>query len=85
MAMTAAGTRPAIKRQFRGREESVDRAFRASQTFRRLCRDYLACAGTLARWQALPSEEARLRTAEYSELLGELTKELNDHLPLHES
>jgi hypothetical protein len=65
-----------IKQRFAGNEDAVVRAFWASDAFRSLCRDYLACAAALARWQESESAEAPIRTAEYSELLVELTHEI---------
>ncbi len=74
--MNAAATLAMIKRRFAGSDRAVDREFEASESFRGLCRDYLACATVLARWQESESEEARLRVVEYSDLLTELTHEI---------
>lgn len=80
MNRTAARTIAAIGRRFAGREDAIDRAYRGSESFRILCRDYLACVSVLERWQRSSSEDAGARVAEYSELLSELTKELEAHL-----
>jgi hypothetical protein len=79
-----AATLTRIKCRFAGRERAAERAFEASESFRGLCRDYLACTATLARWQELESEEARRRSAEYAELMAELTREIEAHLHAHE-
>ena len=65
-----------IKRRFPGAEDALERAFEASDSFRGLCRDYLACVATLAHWRDSGDLDARHRVLEYSELLGELTKEI---------
>ena len=80
MGTIEATTLAAIKSRFAGKEAAVERAFEANDSFRGLCRDYLACATVLARWQASESEQAPLRSAEYAELLAELTSEIEAHL-----
>jgi hypothetical protein len=72
-----------IKRRFAGREGTVERSFEESESFRGLCRDYLACTAALARWQGVESDEGRLRTQEYSDLLDELTDEIVTRLRPH--
>jgi hypothetical protein len=69
-----------IKRRFGGAEANIEREFKSSEAFRDLCRDYLNCAATLARWQESEGEDARLRVREYTELLGELTQEIEARL-----
>ena len=76
MGMRSSATLTAIKCRFRGREEAVEHAFEANESFRGLCRDYLACTAALVRWQEGELDEARLRRNEYSELLAELTAEI---------
>lgn len=66
-----------MKRRFAGSELAIERAFVASESFRGLCRDYLACATVLARWQESESQEAPIRVQEYADLLEELTKEIH--------
>jgi hypothetical protein len=83
------GTRQAttvdvIKHRFPGAEAAIEQAFQASESFRGLCRDYLACAATLARWQDSEAEHGPLRVREYSELLGELTREIEERLRAQE-
>ena len=73
-----------VARRFAGREAAVERAYAARKLFRDLCRDYVACANALARWQKLESEGAPLRSVEYSELLDELTREIEVHLHAEE-
>lgn len=73
----------AVRSRFAGSEESVVLAFETSQSFRQLCRDYLACAEALARWQEVASEEGRLRVAEYSELMTEISAEIEQQLRAH--
>jgi len=69
-----------IRQRFAGMETGVERAFRASESFRGLCQDYLACIAALARWEQHGSHEARTRSKEYSELLAELTAEIEARL-----
>lgn len=69
-----------IRHRFPGAEAALGSAFKASESFRGLCGDYLACAATLARWQESEAEDARLRVQEYSELLDELTREIEARL-----
>jgi len=76
VGMRSSATLTAIKCRFRGREEAVEHAFEANESFRGLCRDYLACTAALVRWQEGELDEARLRRNEYSELLAELTAEI---------
>ena len=80
MGTTEATTLAMIQRRFSGKEEAVERAFEASPSFRGLCRDCLACTAALARWQEDVSDEAPLRSREYSNLLSELTAEIEVHL-----
>ena len=78
--MRATRTLELIKGRFGGQDETIERAFKRSKAFRALCGDYVACVTALARWQRLDSEEARLREAEYSELLEGLTQEIEMRL-----
>jgi len=79
-----AATLAMIKRRFSGNERAVERAFQTSESFRGLCRDYLACATALARWQESDSEEVQLRVAEYADLLAELTHEIETRIRAEE-
>jgi hypothetical protein len=78
-------TLAAIERRFPEMTAIVQREYTESESFRSLCRDYVTCANTLARWQGSESEEGRSRSEEYSELLGELTRELEARLHVHET
>lgn len=69
-----------IKLRFAGREPAVERLHRECESFRGLCRDYLACAAALARWQESSSQEAPSRAQEYSALLNELEAEIETQL-----
>ena len=57
--MEAQRTCRLIKERFAGREETIERLFRRSETFRCLCRDYLACAAVLNWWERSDLERAR--------------------------
>lgn len=61
----------------------MDLMYRSSAVFRRLCQDYVACADSLAHWQHAATEKASLHAAEYSELLEELTTEIERALLAH--
>lgn len=78
-------TLAAIERRFPGTKEIVQREFTTSESFRGLCRDYVTCATALARWQGSDAEQGRARSKEYSELLAELTRELQARLHAHEA
>lgn len=80
MGISAAEVRAAVKRRFAGREDAIEVVFRMSPRFRALCRDYLVCVAALERWQESASDEAPQRVHEYSELLAELTREVEVHL-----
>jgi hypothetical protein len=83
LGTTEAKTLAMIKRRFGGAEAAVERRFERSESFRGLCRDYLACAAALARWQEADSKEAPARSAEYAELLADLTSEIEVCLDSH--
>lgn len=80
MGTKRATTLEMINRRFAGAGAAVERAYETSESFRSLCGDYLACAATLARWQESEAEHAQLRAQEYSELLDELTREIEARL-----
>lgn len=84
MGTSPAQIRTDVKRRFTGRENDIDRAFRASPPFRALCRDYVDCVAALQHWQASASHQAGQRVHEYSELLAELTREIEVQLERHE-
>lgn len=78
--MSDSETLKLIKMKFSSREKVIERAYHSSVSFRALCRDFRDCAKAASRWRASESEEARLRAAEYSELLSELTSEIEVRL-----
>jgi len=69
-----------IKCRFARRDDAIEQAFASSESFRGLCRDYLACATVLARWQESDSPEAPARAEEYGALLSELETEIQIRL-----
>jgi len=69
-----------VKQRLPGREAAVEHVFETRESFRGLCRDYLACANALTRWRESQSQDAQLRAVEYRELLDELTKEIESCL-----
>ena len=80
IVVKVAATLEMIKCCFAGCEQEVERAFAASESFRGLCRDYLACAMALTRWRGSTAAETPLRVREYSEMLAELTIEIEARL-----
>lgn len=78
--MNSARTLAMIKHRFAGRDAVIEDAYEASESFRGLCRDYLSCATALARWQESDAADARVRVAEYADLLTELTEEIQTRL-----
>jgi hypothetical protein len=69
-----------IKHRFAGCNDAIEQAFESSESFRGLCRDYLACATVLARWQESDSADAHARIEEYAGLLDELGTEIQVRL-----
>ena len=65
-----------IKTRFVGKEEIIEDLFRTSETFRCLCRDYLACSAILAWWERSDSERARRRALEFSEMQRKLREDI---------
>jgi hypothetical protein len=65
-----------ISSSFPGNERLIDRAYRDDPTFRELCDDYVGCAAALERWQRSNGDKSSPRSEEYSELLAELTDEV---------
>lgn len=66
----------AVKREFGARAEAVGQACERSASFRSLCRDYFICLKALEHWRESRSDAAPERSAEYSELLAELAREI---------
>jgi hypothetical protein len=65
-----------IKERFSGREDAVERLFDTSETFRSLCRDYLACSAVLAWWERSDCEGARRRALECSRMRTKLREDI---------
>lgn len=65
-----------IKSRFVGKEEIIEDLFGTSETFRCLCRDYLACSAILAWWERSDSEQARRRALEFSEMQRKLREDI---------
>ena len=65
-----------ISSSFPGNERLIDGAYRDDPTFRDLCDDYLRCAAALERWKRSNGDKSSSRSQEYSELLAELTDEV---------
>ena len=78
--MSDSETLKLIKREFSSRERVIERAYNSSASFRALCRDFQDCARARSRWRNSECEVGRLREAEYSELLLELTAEIEARL-----
>jgi len=69
-----------IKRDFGSRENTIERVFTSNESFRALCREYVARAGALAGYRESSSKEACLREAEDAELLQEHAAEIDTRL-----
>jgi len=69
-----------ISSSFPGNERLIDRAYRDDPTFCELCDDYVRCAAALERWQRSNGDKSSPRSEEYSELLAELTDEVETWL-----
>ena len=51
-----------------------------NRLFNEICLDYEQCCKALRRWQTQNSEESKLRTAEYEEILHDLDQEILQYL-----
>ena len=69
-----------LQTAFPGRDTVIGRAYRDNPAFRELCQDYRKCALALERWSRLDGGDAASRTLEYTELLAELTSEIESWL-----
>lgn len=58
--------------------------FRENESFHEICLDYEQCRKTLFHWQKKNTGEAKLRTAEYEEILRGLEQELKQYLTDYE-
>jgi hypothetical protein len=73
-------TQALIMSVFPGRDALIERAFRDSNSFRDLCRDYRNCAAALERWRRSEGGASSSRAREYAELLNDLTQEVESWL-----
>lgn len=65
-----------IKARFAGREEIIEDLFATSETFRCICRDYLACSAILAWWERSDYETARSRAQQFSGMQVRLREDI---------
>lgn len=65
-----------IRTSFAGHDRVIERAYRDSQSFRDLCRDYRRCAAALHRWEHRDGSGSDSRRDEYTQLMAELTDEI---------
>lgn len=65
-----------VSKHLSAHRPSIQLLFHSSPVFRETCMDYHTCSRALNYWRSLSSEEAALRTQEYSVLLQELKEEL---------
>jgi hypothetical protein len=63
-----------------GRDLLIERAHRDNRGFRELCHDYRECVAAVERWKQHSGADADLRLEEYSELLTELSQEIETWL-----
>lgn len=59
---------------------AISTLFRTIPSFNEICMDHDRCCKTLERYQRQGSDEARLRTTEYKEILQELELEIMQYL-----
>jgi len=76
----ASDTLALIRSSFAGRDRLIEHAYRESRAFRELCEDYRRCAAALDRWKRLNGRGVPSRSQEYTELLAELTREIESCL-----
>ena len=69
-----------LKEALPGHDLIIERAYRESAAFRDLCLDFRTCTLALERWRGLDGDEATQRTQEYTQLLAELTSEIESGL-----
>jgi hypothetical protein len=74
-----------IAKEFPGRDQLIDHAYREDLSFRDLCRDYRKCAVALEDWRRSDDNAASLRAREYAELLLQLSGEIESWLEALES
>ena len=78
--MRSASALASLKERFRGKDSIIDRAFERSASFRSLCAEYASCVAALEHWQGSDAGESRARAAEYEQLVGHLTREVEEYL-----
>ena len=69
-----------IKSHFRGRDESIERSYWQSFSFRSLCEDYRDCFAAREHWRQQALEDSRSLELEYTDLLAELGSEISHWL-----
>ena len=69
-----------IKSHFRGREESIERSYCQSFSFRSLCEDYRDCFVAREHWRQQALEGSPRLELEYTELLAKLDNEISGWL-----
>lgn len=72
--------RSLIKSTFPGHDLLIDRAYEENQSFKDLSQDYQSCAVALERWRRMNGDEPSSRAREYTELMAELTNEVESWL-----
>jgi len=65
-----------VMRKFPEHKKAIRRLLKDKDEFFTLCRDYQVCKEALGYWNASPSDQAPLRSIEYSALLQELETEI---------
>ena len=66
-----------IRTSFASHDRIIERAYRDSRSFRDLCGDYRRCVAVLHRWEHRDEPESDSRRQEYTQLLAELTDEID--------
>ena len=69
-----------IRGLFPGREQLIEHAFHDQGSFRDLCEGYRRCVEARQRWEQLSGAEAPPQLQEYTELLAELSQEIETWL-----
>lgn len=62
--------------RFPAHSEEIERAYAESERFRSICADFVECSRALDYWEALESNEARVKREEYRQLFEELKQEI---------
>lgn len=65
-----------IKSHFRGLEESIERSYCQSISFRSLCEDYRDCFVAREHWRQQALDDSRSLELEYTDLIAELGSEI---------